>query len=145
MVNVRGMITAAVAALLMAFPAVVSTQAAGPRTDYFGPGDSGATYDFYLDYMYPKGTRPGSNRDVTGVTVETLPRTDYFGPGDSGAAYDFYLDYMYPKGTRPGNDRDVTGVTVETLPRTDYFGPGDSGATYDFYLDYMYPKGRSSS
>lgn len=25
-----------------------------PRTDFYGPGDSGAYYDFYLDWMYPK-------------------------------------------------------------------------------------------
>jgi hypothetical protein len=35
---------------------------AQPRTDFWGSGDSGAGYDFYLDWMYPKrnvGPIPG--------------------------------------------------------------------------------------
>ena len=70
---------------------------AQPRTDFYGPGDSGAFYDFYLDWMYPKGKRPLPSSEIKPVSEKVTPRTDFYGPGDSGAYYDFYLDWMYPK------------------------------------------------
>ncbi|MDA2918995.1 hypothetical protein MYX76_05795 [Desulfobacterota bacterium AH_259_B03_O07] len=117
---------------------------AQPRTDYFGPGDSGAAYDFYLDWMYPKrnvGLNPAPAQTKP-LTVKVKPRTDFFGPGDSGAAYDFYLDWMYPKRNIGLNPAPVQTkpLTVKVKPRTDYVGPGDSGAAYDFYLDWMSPR-----
>jgi len=118
-----------------------NTSYAGPRTDFIGPGNSGAFYDFYLDYMYPKGKRP-QQANTTAPSAKHSPRTDFIGPGNSGAFYDFYLDYMYPKGERP-HGSNVTPLTAKHFPRTDFIGPGNSGAFYDFYLDYMYPKGKS--
>jgi hypothetical protein len=120
-----------------------SSSSAQPRTDYFGPGDSGAAYDFYLDWMYPKrnvGLNPAP-APTKPLAVEVKPRTDFFGPGDSGAAYDFYLDWMLPKrnvGLNPA-PAPTKSVTAEVKPRTDY-EYGNSGAGYDFYLDWMLPR-----
>jgi hypothetical protein len=117
---------------------------AQPRTDFWGSGDSGAGYDFYLDYMYPKrtvGPLPGYGIPGT-VTKKVKPRTDFYGSGDSGAAYDFYLDWMYPKrnvGPKPA-PAPTKPMTAKVKPRTSYDGPGDSGAAYDFYLDWMSPR-----
>jgi hypothetical protein len=116
---------------------------AQPRTDFFGPGDSGAYYDFYLDWMYPKrnvGLNPAPAQTEP-VTVKVGPRTDFYGPGDSGAYYDFYLDWMYPKrnvGLNPAPAR-TKPLTTKVYPRTDY-EYGNSGAGYDFYLDWMSPR-----
>jgi len=119
---------------------------AQPRTDFYGSGDSGAAYDFYLDWMYPKrnvGPVPGYGIPGT-VTAKVKPRTDFYGPGDSGAAYDFYLDWMYPKrnvGIKPAPAQTETvTVTTKVEPHTSFDGPGDSGAAYDFYLDWMSPR-----
>jgi hypothetical protein len=117
---------------------------AQPRTDFYGSGDSGAAYDFYLDWMYPKrsvGPIPGYGIPGT-VTAKVKPRADFYGPGDSGAAYDFYLDWMYPKrnvGLNPA-PASTKPITAKVKPRTSYDGPGDSGAAYDFYLDWMSPR-----
>jgi hypothetical protein len=45
--------------LVIALPIATVAQ---PRTDFYGSGDSGAAYDFYLDWMHPKrnvGPVPG--------------------------------------------------------------------------------------
>ena len=111
---------------------------AKPRTDFWT--DSGAYYDFYLDWMYPKrnvGPVPPPT-NIKPLTVKVTPRTDFY--TDSGAYYDFYLDWMYPKGkNRPANIATKT-LTAKANPRTDFDGPGDSGAYYDFYLDWMSPR-----
>lgn len=78
-----------------------------PRTDYWGPGDSGSFYDFYLDWMYPKrnvGPKPAPAQ-TTPLTVHVGPRTDYEA-GNSGAAYDFYLDWMLPR-VKPKTPRTI--------------------------------------
>ena len=129
--------------LTLAIPLSIYT-AAQPRTDFYGSGDSGAAYDFYLDYMYPKrdvGPVPGYGIPDK-VTAKVKPRADFYGPGDSGAAYDFYLDWMYPKrnvGLNPA-PAPTKPITVKVKPRSSYDGSGDSGAAYDFYLDWMSPR-----
>jgi len=83
-----------------------------PRTDFFGPGDAGAQYDFYLDWMYPKrniGLNPAP-APTKPLTAKVKPRTDYIGPGDSGAAYDFYLDWMLPR-VKPKTPRTIPFLT----------------------------------
>ncbi len=83
-----------------------------PRTDFFGPGDSGAQYDFYLDWMYPKrnvGLNPAP-APTKPLTAKVKPRTDYIGPGDSGAAYDFYLDWRSPR-VKPKTPRTIQFLT----------------------------------
>jgi hypothetical protein len=118
---------------------------AQPRADFYT--DSGAYYDFYLDYMYPKrnvGPVPAS-ADIKPLTTEVGPRTDFH--TDSGAYYDFYLDWMYPKrnvGPVP-TPADIKPLTAKPEPRTSFDGPGDSGAYYDFYLDWMSPRVKSKT
>jgi hypothetical protein len=128
--------------LTLVIPLSVAT-VAQQRTDFYGSGDSGAAYDFYLDWMYPKrnvGPIPGYGIPGT-VTAKVKPRNDFYGPGDSGATYDFYLDWMYPKrnvGIKPAPAQ-TTPLTAHVAPRTNYEA-GNSGAAYDFYLDWMSPR-----
>jgi len=82
-----------------------------PRTDFFGPGDSGAQYDFYLDWMLPKrnvGLNPAP-APTKPLTVEVKPRTKYE-YGNSGAGYDFYLDWMLPR-VKPKTPRTIQVLT----------------------------------
>ena len=84
---------------------------AQPRTDFYGPGDSGAYYNFYLDWMYPKGKRPFvSSSKIKPLSTKVKPRTDYDGPGDSGAYYNFYLDWMSPR-VKPKSPRILPFLT----------------------------------
>jgi len=82
-----------------------------PRTDFFGPGDSGAQYDFYLDWMYPKrnvGLNPAP-APTKPLTAKVKPRTNYE-YGNSGAGYDFYLDWMLPR-VKPKTPRTIPFLT----------------------------------
>jgi len=82
-----------------------------PRTDFWGPGDSGAQYDFYLDWMYPKrnvGLNPAPAQTKP-LTAKVKPRTNYE-YGNSGAGYDFYLDWMLPR-VKPKTPRTIQFLT----------------------------------
>jgi hypothetical protein len=92
--------------LTLAFPVSIDSFAQ-PRTDYYGSGDSGAYYDFYLDWMYPKrnvGPKPAPAQTKP-LTAHVGPRTD-FDYGNSGSGYDFYLDWMLPK-VKPKTPRTI--------------------------------------
>ncbi len=105
------------------------------NSDYWT--DSGAQYNFYLDYMFPKrnvGPKPEVH-PVKKLTVNTSPRSDFF--TDSGSQYGFYFDYMYPKrnvGPKPAV-HPVKKITVDTKAVYDY-----SPTPNDFYLNWMLPR-----
>ena len=97
--------------LVLATPLSIHT-AAQPRTDFYGSGDSGAAYEFCLDWMYPKrnvGIKPAP-APTKPTTAKVKPLTSYDGSGDSGAAYDFYLDWMSPR-IKPKTPRIIRFLT----------------------------------